>query len=340
MSVTKVLHIVPSLNIGGVEVGLLRSYDDLNKILTFQVFSIKGAGKLSIDRVSWCQLLMLLFRKDKRPDVVITSLWLGHIVGLLFAVALGSRWVPFFHSARSEGFWRDMILRNMARISRISFFDSPATQEYYRPFTFGQSHIIPFHFKLPIQETKTGATRLKSCIFVGRLSPEKRPDLLIEYLHSLQKILPDSRAIIIASGVEKEQAKFRELANRSGIIVDIRCNVSPLAVTEFLEQSALYLSFSDYEGFGMATIEAISCGCVPVVRPVGEIAAYVDNDCGVLVKNISSEGIHMAAEQSVALLTDLNRFNDFSARARARISHYKFYVDCYVEGVKIAIHHR
>jgi glycosyltransferase involved in cell wall biosynthesis len=337
MTRTHVLHVVPALNIGGVEVGLMRSQAELKKTVSFQVFSVKGAGSLNLLSLSWGDVLKLITKRHGRPDVVVTSLWLGHLVGFFLAVCYGARWIPFFHAARSEGILRDAILRSAARFSRFAFFDSSATHRYYKRLDESNSQIVPYRFASYCQDKKQGSDQTYTCIWVGRLSPEKRPDLLVEYLWQLKRLMPNARPLVVASGEPRVQDEFSKLLKNRGLEVDIRSNVLPLEVVGLLNQSALYLSFSDYEGFGMATVDAMSCGCVPVVRPVGEIAAYVDESCGIMITDPSPLGLSVTAELSLALLKNTDQWQIFSQRARQSVTRYRLYTESYLEGVQRAI---
>lgn len=335
--IKKVLHVVPSLNMGGVEVGLLRSQSELEKYLAFQVFSVKGPGRLNVLSLTWSEVLNLIFLKKERPQVVVTSLWLGHIVGFFLASTYGARWIPFFHVARSEGVWRDAILHSAARLSRFAFFDSPATHQYYKTHDNTHSQVIPYRFAAPSHNGNLESDRSYTCIFVGRLSSQKRPDLLVEYLSHLQRLMPAIRPLVVASGDAEAQKDFGALLQSKNVEAEVRSNVPPLEVVDLLCQSVLYLSFSDYEGFGMATVDAMSCGCVPIVRPVGEIASYVDENCGVLVTDTSEVGMKLAAERSLALLKDTDRLRSFSERSRVSVTRYSLYSESYAEGVRRAL---
>jgi glycosyltransferase involved in cell wall biosynthesis len=337
MKPIQVLHVVPSLNIGGVEVGLMRSHFELQKNIKYQIFSIKGPGRLKLPSLSWPDVMKLIVYKHNRPQVVVTSLWLSHIVGLLLALFYGARWIPFFHAARSEGVLRDAILRMAAHFSRFAFFDSLATYQYFNRFDESNSQIVPYLFSSPHQGAGQPPPRTYTCIWVGRLSPEKRPDLLVEYLWQLKRLMPNARPLIVASGEPKAQDEFSKLLKNRKLEVDIRFNVSPLEVVELLKQVALYLSFSDYEGFGMATVDAMSCGCVPVVRPVGEMVTYVDTNCGILVADPSPPGLSVAVELSLILLKNTDQWGIFSERARHSVSRYRPYTESYLEGVQRAL---
>lgn len=338
MSKVRVLHVVPSLNIGGVEVGLLRSHGELQQQIDFSVFSVKGAGRLHVVRVTWRDVLKSIFRKDSRPDVVVTSLWLGHITGLVLALIYGSRWIPFFHAARSEGWWRDAILHSAARLSSFAFFDSQATYKYHEAHGRDMAQIVPYRFESPNFGEPRGTHRPYDCIFVGRIAPPKRPDLLVEYLSHLQAQLPDVKPLVVISCEEKDLEDFHLLLRLKKVAAEVRVNVDPMLVIELLAQSSLYLSFSDSEGFGMATVDAMCNRCVPVVRPVGEIASYVDESCGILVDDISAAGMSDAARRSLALLKDKEMLREFGERAQDSVSsRYRLYIESYVDGVRRAL---
>ncbi|NDD93463.1 hypothetical protein EBZ37_15455, partial [bacterium] len=231
---TRILHVVPSLDVGGVEVGLLRSQSELCKVVVFRVFSVKGPGRLNVPSLNLLDLLKLMFKKEACPQVVVSSLWLGHLVGATLALIYGARWIPFFHAARSDGVWRDAILHSAARMSRFAFFDSPATHRYYKTHGEGDSQIIPYRFASPLQEADWLKGRSYTCIFVGRLSPQKRPDLLVEYLRHLQRLMPDARPLVVASGEAKAQNDFIALLKSREVVADVRANVPPLEVVELL----------------------------------------------------------------------------------------------------------
>lgn len=333
----KVLHIVPALNIGGVEVGIYRSMERLNQVIDYDVFSIKGSGALALPHLRWKDIFDRLLRRQEPPDVIVSSLWLGHLVGYFLSLALDAKWVPFFHAARSEGLLRDSVLHSAARLARTAFFDSDATRQYYGKHSKVLGQIIPYRFQSTASTLPIGKKRPYDCMFVGRLSPEKRSDLLIAYLAHLQSMDEGIRPLIVLSTSEEKLAQFNIQLRASGVNAEVRANVDPMEVVSLLCMSSLYLSFSDYEGFSMATVDAMSCACVPVVRPVGEIASYVDDQCGVLVMDTSSDGLRAVAERSLRLLKDTKALRDLSNRARVSVARYGLYTDAYIDGVQRAM---
>lgn len=81
-----------------------------------------------------------------------------------------------------------------------------------------------------------------------------------------------------------------------------------------MQRCLVYLQPSIYEGFGLAILEAMSCGAVVVSSPVGAVPEVV-GDTGVLVDGRSPEMIAAAVNQ---LLDDAIRRHELGQHARQR----------------------
>ena len=83
---------------------------------------------------------------------------------------------------------------------------------------------------------------------------------------------------------------------------------------ELMQRCKVYLSPSRYEGFGLAILEAMSCGAPVVSSPVGEVPEVVA-DAGLLVDGSSPEAIAAAVNR---YLDDDRLRGQMSQRARQR----------------------
>lgn len=116
-------------------------------------------------------------------------------------------------------------------------------------------------------------------IFVGRLSQEKRVDRILNVWEKLEKILPDWKLEIVGDGIAR--AKLEGMAKSV-----LRCRFVGFAKPdEYYRRAKIILMASDFEGFGLVLVEAMSAHCVPVVY--GNYAAardLIDSDRGTLLQ--------------------------------------------------------
>lgn len=329
---TSILHILPALNIGGVEVGVMRSMEALRAGHLYNVFSIKGAGYLPIERLSVLALLQMLCSRNNRPDVVITSLWPAHPIGALLSI-FGVRWIPFFHAASREGLHRDIILRCAAHLSRVQLCDSEATAKYIGLEGRARTFICPYLFKRGISPNDRNEVRSYDFVFCGRISKEKRLDLILSFLQLWQTRETEQSSLLIVSANDVEVAELRREVAARNLQVDIANNIEPKDVSELLLQSTFYLNLSDYEGFSMTTVEAIQCGCLPVVRPVGEIPKYVNACSGIIVTEPTSHQFNNAQDECIKLKYNPTARFERVDSALATLDRYDDYVSAFTRAV-------
>lgn len=332
----RILHILPALTIGGVEVGVQLSAPELRERFDYEVFSIKGPGEVDVVPVRARALIPRFLLRRRRPDVVVTSLWPSHPLG--FALErLGVAWVPFFHSAAKEGVPRDQVLTFAARRARTYLCDSPATAAFFGLSDHPGLFICPYVFyrmAAPDDEIKNRPYRF---IYCGRIAHEKRLDLILKFLSIAQAQAPDSEALMLLGASDNAFNELKVEVARLDLRVTLLQNVSAHEVPSYFRQSEFYLNLSDYEGFSMTTVEALQCGCVPVVRPVGEIPRYVGRQSGVIVDTPSTENMAAAAEQCMALHALPEERAAMVARAMTELRQYDDYVSAFSRAIDYAL---
>jgi len=130
--------------------------------------------------------------------------------------------------------------------------------------------------------------------FLGRISPEKRPDRAIEIA---------SRAGIplrIAAKVDKvDEAYWREAIEpmvRANPLIEFVGEIRESEKAEFLGNAASLLFPIDWpEPFGLVMIEAMSCGTPVIAYPCGSVPEVLDEGVsGILVKSIEEAGTAVA----------------------------------------------
>lgn len=122
--------------------------------------------------------------------------------------------------------------------------------------------VIPFFKKMDVQRPEKYKDKFIVCMS-GRLADEKRQDVIIKAV-AMSKYNEKIQIIFCGQGPNHDRylslAKRKKLANP----LDIRfCSYEELRET--LNYIDLYIHASDYEIEGIAAMEAITCGAVPLI---------------------------------------------------------------------------
>ena len=111
--------------------------------------------------------------------------------------------------------------------------------------------------------SKLGLERGKYMLFLCRLVPEKRPDLLVEAFRNLQ---PSNLKLVLAGGVSNTKSftskLLNQIANDSNIVFAGELRGARLA--EIVRGAGLFILPSDVEGLPMAMLEAMREG-IPIL---------------------------------------------------------------------------
>jgi L-malate glycosyltransferase len=150
--------------------------------------------------------------------------------------------------------------------------------------------------------------------FVGRLAPEKRPDLFIRAARSIAQVNQDAWFLILGTG--SEEPKLRRLTATLGLGNRLRFAGTRRDVPAILSTADLLMCLSDSEGTPRAVIEAMAYGAVVVATNVGGIPDLIDHrENGLLVE---PRNVAAAARSAVAVLESHAMRDALRARARAK----------------------
>lgn len=165
----------------------------------------------------------------------------------------------------------------------------------------------------------------KKIIFIGRLSKNKRVDLLIKAFGIAAKNEPAARLYIAGGDWEKILPELRKSAKESSAedkIVFLG-KVSDAKLMKRMSECAFFASASRYEGFGISTIEAMAAGLVPILQPNESFKEFVsDGKNGFLADFDSTE---KAAEKiKKAFGTAKKALERMGAKAREKSKEYSW----------------
>lgn len=178
--------------------------------------------------------------------------------------------------------------------------------------------VIPnFLPSMPLQKSKLEKNII---LAVGRLEKQKNFSSLIRLFSKVVKKHPDWILEIYGSGSEKN--KLIEDIKRYHLVNNVFLKGSVKDITTVLIDSSMLVVTSQYEGFGVMIIEAMSCG-LPVISydcPCGPSDIIQDEENGFLVPVNDEETF---AERICRLITDKKLREEMGNKAMIRSQAYK-----------------
>jgi len=160
-------------------------------------------------------------------------------------------------------------------------------------------------------------------MFVGRLAPHKRQDLVIRAfaLYRAQHA-PDARLVLVGTPLAPEfAASLARLAEEVAPgAVTFERGLAPEALWERYRSADAFLCLSEHEGFCIPLLEAFHFGVPVIARPVGGIPEVVD-DAALLVPTGDDGGIDLAvvAELLHLAVSEPDLATELRRRGEARL---------------------
>ena len=173
-------------------------------------------------------------------------------------------------------------------------------------------------------------------IAVGRLDYQKGFDRLVLVWEKVYRQMPDWRLDIFGQGEWREM--LQSMIDERGLQDVVRLNNPTKNIGDEYVDSSIIVMTSNYEGFGMVLVEAMSCG-VPAVSfdcKCGPAEIISQHDGGLVVKNGDIEGL---AEAIVKLMKDEELRKKMGESAKRVVETYseervmKKWIDLYEETI-------
>jgi glycosyltransferase involved in cell wall biosynthesis len=161
------------------------------------------------------------------------------------------------------------------------------------------------------------AARDLDVVFVGRLVPIKRVDLLLSAVRQIAGAVPELRVAIVGDGPLR--SSLETLAAEFGIAGVVTFAGQQDDVSRWLQRAKIFMLTSESEGLSLSLMEAMSCGVAPVVADVGDLGDLVGGECGYLVSARTPEAF---ASPAIALLKDPDRLERVRRAAISRAAAY------------------
>ncbi len=104
---------------------------------------------------------------------------------------------------------------------------------------------------------------------VARFRPQKRVDRWVEVAAAIHKKKPNIKFIMVGDGPDDEMLRQKIAELNLTCIIQLTGKLSD--TYQAYKKIDIFLLTSDFEGLPLALLEAMSCGCVPIVSNVGGI---------------------------------------------------------------------
>lgn len=146
---------------------------------------------------------------------------------------------------------------------------------------------------------------VRRLVTIGRFSVNKRLDRLLDAMAALKRLSAGWQFDIVGSPSDQTEGDLRTAIVMRGLEdeVHLHVGVSDAEVRGVLARSSLFVSASEYEGFGLVAVEAMSAGLVPVLHCNDAYQALAARHSGVAVTDFSSaHAAAMAIESAYQML--------------------------------------
>jgi glycosyltransferase involved in cell wall biosynthesis len=163
-------------------------------------------------------------------------------------------------------------------------------------------------------------------VFVGRLTEDRNPELLIRALAALRDVAWS--CAFVGAEVRRSYAtptgytdKLKKLAHACGIVdrVTFTGQLHGERLRHAYAQAGIFVYPSQYENFGQTILEAAAAGCVPVTTRVGVAHDLVrDGDTGFLVEHHTPDMLAQRLRWLLEHPNEQQRIGESVRRATAR----------------------
>ena len=306
----KIIHIIPSNAIGGVELAAETAKNIKLKNYIFEIIYL-STKKYKIGQSIFSFIELLITTKKilkKNPDYIIVSLWKSCISAYLLSIFKPKiKIILFLHLTKSANIvdfflnkiiskkafqiWSDSDRTNLLRSKELKIDNKKPRK------------IISFiRYKINRNESYNCEPNF---IFWGRIHKQKRLDQAIILFKNINKEIKDSKFLIIGPDCG-DLINLKKLVKKLKITKNVFFQEEkPLKeIIKISKNYSFFLQLSDYEGMGMSVIESMQLGLIPVITEVGEIASYCKHSSNSIVfqdfKKTTKEVINLIKQKDIS----------------------------------------
>lgn len=347
----KIVHIVSSFKLGGVQTGILYSIEELNKKFDYKVITydadndwikdfpeevkkniiILNSPNLIVGSVKAFKLLQKM-----KPDIIISSLWKSVPVTALYRTLYSKVGLcGFYYCDTTVHFADTFFLWLLGKRLDIAFSDSDATKKFIeKKLSIYNSIVISciFDFKTSPKTRIFNPQEIKMAYF-GRLVKIKRIDRAITFCYLCKK-----EGIYLSFDIygEGDTEAYNALIEKYGLSNQIKIKtLLPLnKVQPAMQEYDFLLQLSDAEGMALSVAEALSSGLVPLVTPVGEITSYTkDGINAIWLDTPFDENLPSLVKKLLPVISNAELYANLSIAASMTFKNQRKYSESFAGGI-------
>lgn len=224
---------------------------------------------------------------NNKYDIVISSATYFNALIPLLKINKETTLIGWQHSSHmyyfEDGFYKnqDAIVKNMfKKLNAYVVLTDDDKKKIKRDFGYDVKRIYnPINFK----QNKKGGLEKKTFIAVGRLSNEKRFNLLIENFKKFNIQNKEWKLQIYGDGPEKDNLK--NLIKKLNLQEFVKINPFTNKIIEKYLDSSIYCMTSLGEGFGIVVIEAMESGIPVICYDIPSMKEILNDKCAIFVKD-------------------------------------------------------
>ncbi len=156
-------------------------------------------------------------------------------------------------------------------------------------------------------------------LYLGRLDPEKRPEVFVRIADRICKTRPDCSAHFAMVGDGEMRDKIEAHIAKLGLRDRVHLLGFHLNGSQLIRDSSILMITSRYEGLALVSFEAMAVGTPQISADVGGQSELVTSDIGVLIKTGIGE-VDRFASACIELLYDHKRRESMSAASRRKFT--------------------
>ena len=286
----KIKILIPSLVLGGAERACMnlasflsscghevemqicsrkKAFYKLKNNIHLSVMPFIGFTRLSF-ATCWLYSVYWLFFPRKKPDLVISFLWLTNNFAAVLQKITGVPVILAIRNNPRQHFPPDMLLKecrkNFRYASKIVTLADGASVYMQKAFSLQKEQLCVIHNPVHPLSADDGIRPANTpghyLLAVGRLAPQKGYPRMLRIFAEVHKLFPDEKLVICGEGPSRKHVEsiIQDLSLTDSVILTGACK----NIGAWYRHADALIHTSHYEGQPNVLLEAQSCGC-PVI---------------------------------------------------------------------------